>query len=88
MKHSFEFSYCPECKKWIPREHMNYFEGIRVCDWCLNQLQEQPPHNEFVYDPHYGKVQCIMCDSYETDYIPGTKPRKFICRECGEEFIE
>lgn len=84
----FSYGYCTECKKWVPSDSMNYFDGLRVCDWCLNQEQEQPPHDKFVYDPHYGKVQCIMCDSYETDYIEGTKPRKYKCRECGEEFVE
>lgn len=84
---NFSYGYCPECKKWVPSDSMNYFDGIRVCNWCLNQEQGKPPHDKFVYDPHYGKTQCIMCDSYETDYIPGTNPRKYKCRECGEEFI-
>lgn len=86
--HSHSYSYCPECQKWIPSECMNYFDGIRVCNWCLNQEQDRPPHDKFVHDPYYGKVQCIMCDSYNTVYIEGTKPRKYLCRECGEEFIE
>ena len=85
---SFGYVFCPDCKKWIPGRYINYFEGIIVCNWCLNQEQEKPPHDKFVYDPHHGHAQCIMCDSYETDYIPGTKPRKYKCRECGEEFIE
>ena len=82
---SFEYSFCPDCKKWLPSDTMNYFEGMKVCNWCLNQA---PTPNEFIHDPYYGKTQCIMCDSYDTDYIPGTKPRKFKCHECGEEFIE
>lgn len=86
-KHSFEYSFCPDCKKWIPANNMNYFDGIKVCDWCLNQNQETPPHDTFVYEPHYGKTQCIWCDSYETDYL-GTIPKKYRCRNCGEEFIE
>ena len=86
-KQSFSYCYCPECKKWVPSDSMDYFEGMRVCDWCLNQEQEKPPHDAFVYEPTYGKVQCIMCDSYYTIYIEGTKPKKYICRECGEEFI-
>lgn len=84
-KHSYCF--CPECKKWVPSESMNYFDDIRVCHWCLNQIQEQFPHNKFVHEPNYGKVQCIMCDSYETEHIAGTQPRKYKCTECGEEFI-
>lgn len=79
----FAYAHCPECKKWVPADHMNYFDGLRVCDWCLNQTQEKPPHNKFVYDPNYGKVQCIMCDSYDTDYVNG----KYKCSNCGEEFI-
>lgn len=81
------YSHCPECKKWVFADNMNYFDGIRVCDWCLNQEQGQSPHDKFVYDPHFGKVQCIICDSYETDYIAGTQPIKYKCRECGEEFV-
>lgn len=81
------YCHCPECKKWVPTNSMNYFDGHRVCNWCLNQEQEQPPHDKFVHDPYHGKVQCIMCDSYETYYIEGTKIRKYKCRECGEEFI-
>ena len=81
------YCHCPECEKWVPSESMNYFDGIRVCNWCLNEEQEKPPHNKFVHDPSYGKIQCIMCDSYNTLYIEGTKPRKYVCRECGEEFI-
>ena len=82
------WAHCPECEKWVPVESMNYFEGMRVCNWCLNEEQEKPPHNRFVYQPINKGVQCIMCDSYETEYIPGTEPRKYKCRECGEEFIE
>ena len=85
--HSFCYSHCPECKKWVPAEFMHYFEGLKVCDWCLNQEQEKPPHNEFVHDPHYGQIQCIMCDSYDTFCTTKTAPPKFKCRECGEEFI-
>ena len=81
------YCHCPECKKWVTSESMNYFDGIRVCNWCMNQEQESPPHDKFVYDPCFGKVQCIMCDSYDTKYIPETKPRKYICNECGEEFV-
>ena len=78
------YSHCPECKKWIPADHMNYFDGIRVCDWCLNQ---EPSPDKYVYDPHFGKVQCIMCDSWDTYYLSGTKIKKYKCRECGEEFV-
>ena len=93
VNNRFSYSFCPECKKWIPVEYMNYFDGIRVCNWCLNQTQDQPPHDTFVYDPYYGKFQCIMCDSYNTvevtenDTTLGTRIRKFKCRDCGEEFI-
>ena len=76
--------HCPECKKWVPADRMNYFDGLRVCDWCLNQEQEVAPHDTFVHDPHFGQVQCIMCDSYETHEF---SKNKFKCRECGEEFI-
>ena len=75
--------HCPECRKWVPSSNMNYFEGLRVCDWCLNQKQESPPHDEFVYDPNFGSVMCIMCDSLNTRCIA---TKKYKCRECGEEF--
>ena len=81
------YSFCTDCRKWVPVEYMNYFDGMRVCDWCLNQEQEKPPHNKFVRTPNYGGVQCVMCDSYDTGYIEGTHPEKYKCRECGEEFI-
>lgn len=83
----YAYCYCPECKKWVPADSMHYFDGIRVCEWCLNQTQEEYPHNTFIYEPTYGRVQCIMCDSYETSPIEGTKPSKYRCSECGEEFI-
>ena len=73
--------HCPECKKWVPAESMNYFDGLRVCSWCLNQ---EPTPDNFVYDPHFGQVQCIMCDSYNTKELV---KNKYQCRECGEEFI-
>ena len=88
MAKEVSYSFCPECRKWIPQQYMNYFDGIKVCNWCLNQEQEQSPHDKFVREPNYGKAQCIWCDSYDTIYIEGTRPRKFMCRECGEEFIE
>lgn len=78
------YCHCPECKKWVPSNSMNYFDGIRVCNWCLNQ--ETTP-DEFVHDPYFGKTQCIMCDSYDTRCLLGPTPRKYICNECGEEFI-
>ena len=81
------YCHCPECTKWVPADSMNYFEGMRVCNWCLNQEQDKPPHDKFVYDPHFGKTQCIMCDSYNTRHLLGPIPGKYICNECGEEFI-
>lgn len=78
------YCHCPECKKWVPASSMNYFDGMRVCSWCLNQ--EATP-DSFVYDPYFGKTQCIMCDSYDTRHLLGPTPNKYICNECGEEFI-
>jgi hypothetical protein len=71
----------------VPVGNMNYFEDMKVCYWCMNQKQDEPPHDKFVYEPHYGQVQCIMCDSYNTIKIESTQPQKYRCRECGEEFI-
>lgn len=74
--------HCPECKRWVPPDRMNYFDGLRVCDWCLDQVPFDS--DQFVYDPNFGKVQCIMCDSYGTQEL---SKNKYKCRECGEEFI-
>ena len=80
------WAHCPECEKWVPAASMNHFDGIRVCDWCLNQEQDKPPHDRFAYQP-LGKERCIFCDSYNTDKIEGSSPQKYKCNECGEEFV-
>lgn len=76
-------SWCPDCKRWVPEKRMNYFDGIRVCTWCMEGTK-QP--EGFVYDPYHESVQCIYCDSYDTVEL---RPhwRKFKCNECGEVFV-
>jgi len=78
------YCHCPECEKWVPSDSMNYFNSIRVCDWCLNE--EHTP-DKFVHDPNHGRIQCIFCDSYDTTHLLGPIPRKYRCNVCGEEFI-
>lgn len=75
-------AWCQDCKKWVPANKMNYFDGYRVCTWCMEGTP-QPPG--FVYEPHHEEVQCIFCDSYNTiEQSPnwGT----FKCKDCGEVF--
>ena len=76
------YSWCQDCKKWVPAEEMNYFDGHRVCTWCMEGTE---PPRDFVYDPHHEKTQCIFCDSYNTTE---QKPNlgTFKCNDCGEVF--
>lgn len=79
----FSRSWCQECRRWVPAHKMNYFDGMRVCQWCLDGL---PTPEEYVHDPYHGKTQCIFCDSWNTvEQAPqwGT----FMCQECGEIFV-
>lgn len=80
-------SWCPECKKWVPSDLMNYDyddDGklIRVCTPCLEGTSDQ---NNYVYDPAHESVECIYCGSYNTvEQRP--KWNWFICKDCGEIF--
>lgn len=76
------YAWCPDCRKWVPAEKMNYFDGHRVCTWCMEGMP-QPPG--LVYDPHHEETQCIFCDSYNTTE---QKPKwgMFKCNDCGEIF--
>ena len=79
--------HCPVCKKWVPEELMNrdYDDDgqlIRMCTPCMEGTAEA---NTFVYDPHFGKVQCIYCRSTDTtEQVPRWK--WFICNQCGKTF--
>lgn len=75
-------SWCPECKCWVPTDKMHYFDGLRVCDWCVNG--EDTPRI-YVRDPYREQVQCIYCDSYDTEEVQDSSGC-FRCRECGEIF--
>ena len=78
----YAMSWCQECRRWVPAHKMNYFDGQRVCQWCLDGVET--PAN-FVEDHHHEQIQCIYCDSYDTvEQAPlwGT----FKCNACGEIF--
>lgn len=82
MLNEMSFAWCQECKCWVPASKMNYFDGNRVCQWCLDGV---PTPENFVRDPHHEQTQCIYCDSYDTvEQQPnwGT----FKCNSCGETF--
>lgn len=82
MKSSYAYSWCRECKKWVPVDYMLYDDetGLSVCSFCLEGTE-----SDFVYDPHHEQTQCIYCDSYDTVEL---KPewKKFKCNTCGEVF--
>lgn len=78
----YEMAWCQECKRWVPFQRMNYFDGHRVCQYCLDGTSTP---ESYIHDPYHDKVQCIFCDSYVTvELIPnwGT----FKCNSCGEIF--
>lgn len=54
----------------------------RVCTPCLEGTSET---NNYVRDEHFGKVQCLYCDSYSTEE-QAPKWGWFTCRDCGETF--
>lgn len=82
MATDIAMAWCQDCKKWVPANKMNYFDGFRVCTWCMEGT-EQP--DGLVYDPHREEVQCIYCDSYNTQ---GQVPNwgTFKCLDCNEIF--
>ena len=82
MATDIAMAWCPDCRKWVPAEKMNYFEGFRVCTWCMEGTA-QPPG--LVYEPYHEEVQCIYCDSYNTqEQVPQWGTYK--CLDCGETF--
>lgn len=82
MAKDFGYCWCQDCRKWVPAEKMNYFNGYRVCIWCM---EGTPQPSELIYDPHHEETQCIFCDSYNT---AEQKSQRLIfkCNDCGETF--
>jgi len=95
------YAHCPECKCWVPSDDMVYDyddDGrlLKVCLYCLGE--KELPYNPalgrkgFVLDEHYGQVQCLYCDSWNTEeYDPIKYPENgswglYHCMECGEFF--
>ena len=55
---------------------------IRMCTPCMEGTSDE---NKFVYDPHFGKVACVYCNSTNTiEQVP--KWNCFYCNECGATF--
>lgn len=55
---------------------------IRICTPCMEGTSEE---NDFTYDPHFGKTECIYCGSHDTtEQAP--KWRWFKCNKCGATF--
>lgn len=78
----YEMSWCQDCKRWVPSDRMNYFDGKRICNWCLGGL-ESP--EDLVADPLHESTQCIYCDSFNTkECVPSWGEYK--CLDCGEIF--
>lgn len=75
-------AWCPDCKRWVPYKQMHYFDGLRVCTWCMEGTQAPV---EYVHEPNHEKTQCVFCDSYNTTE---QKPDwgTFRCNDCGEVF--
>lgn len=71
--------WCQDCKKWVPIQNMNYFDGMRVCDWCLEGTV-QP--SGFIEELRHEDTQCIYCDSYDTV----EQNNMYKCNTCGETF--
>lgn len=82
---SIEWSWCPQCKKWVPAKLMNYEIDergmvIQVCTPCLEGTE-----TDYVKDEEHGLTRCIYCDSSNTvELAPNWN--KFKCNDCGETF--
>lgn len=76
---SIEWSWCPGCRCWVPHKKMQYFEDGRLCYWCLEEL---PTPEKYVYEPYHESIQCVYCDSYNTE--PTEDSNIWRCRDCGE----
>ena len=90
------FSWCPQCKCWVPEELMNYDineetgQLVRVCTPCL-----EGESNEGVYirEEHHEDTRCLHCGSYDTVEQPKNDATKaslkwnwFKCNTCGKIF--
>ena len=82
MKTEISYSWCQDCKRWVPAYHIHYFDGMRVCTWCIEGTV-QP--EGLVLELHHEDIQCIYCDSYNTEeQCPNWNT--FKCKDCGEVF--
>ena len=83
---SIEWSWCPQCKKWVPASLMNRdFDEetgqlIRMCTPCM-----EGEESSYVEDPEHETVQCIYCDSADTTEL-APQWNKYRCNACGETF--
>lgn len=71
----------------------NIIHGVvRTCDNCLEATPDNPfpifQPKSWNYDPHHEDVQCLFCDSYNTE--PSTEEGLkdyWRCKDCGEKFF-
>ena len=82
------YSWCPVCKCWVWSDDMNYDTDdtgklLRICNYCMGK--PLPVSKKFVYEPYHESIQCIYCDSYNTEEL-APQWGKYKCRDCEEEF--
>ena len=82
MSSEYAMSWCQDCRRWVPKNKMNYFKNLRVCQWCLDGFITP---EKYIHDPHFEEVQCIFCDSWDTMQVQGYSTYK--CNTCGETFV-
>lgn len=73
------YSWCPECKKWIPSKYfMAEYDDVdkvlvRMCNHCAAVLgDEDLPQFDWdscIYDPNHETVKCPFCGQHRRDHI-------------------
>lgn len=89
VHYEFAFCWCPQCKYWVSSDMMEYetLDDGTPFRACIDCIEEVPMENreKFIYDPHYDKMQCIFCDSYDTEAT--STPNTYQCNSCKDIFI-
>lgn len=80
MKNDSTYVWCPECRKWVPADLMQYDDNVRVCTPCLEGTSDR---NNYLLDEYHEQIQCIYCDGYNTKETLGSL---WVCNDCGEIF--
>ena len=55
------YAWCQDCQRWVPAEKMNYFDGRRVCQWCMEGTKSL---KEYVYEPNVGVLLAELLPRY------------------------